>query len=127
MKKIFLTILILVCFCVTVEAKTYVLRDQLTGEPQGAASISDKAINDWAINYILEIPDNPEDFRGKRGYEMKFENGKTRLATQSEIDTYLAQQEQEQQNAVNAKKKQEFLDWLEDEDIKTKIKDIKNL
>lgn len=62
-----------------------------------------------------------ESFRGKHGNEIKFENGKTRLATKQEIDDYNAQQEQ----LTSARKKQDALDTL---GITTKdIEKIKNL
>ena len=49
-----------------------------------------------------------------------------RLATEQEIADYLALKEQERQQAIEAKEKQKFLDWLEDEDVETKIKEIKD-
>lgn len=102
------------------EAKTYVLRDKLTGEPAGTASIADKYINDWAKDYILT--DEGEEFRGKHGWEMKYENGNVRHATKAEKDAYKAQKEAEQE----ARKIQEFLAYFENEEIKDKIKEIKN-
>ena len=103
------------------EAKTYVLRSKTTGEPQGTASISDEAISDWAEKFIIVEADS--SYRGKHKYEIKYENGELRHATQEEIDTYLQEKEQEQEDAIDAKKKQEFLDLLEDIDIIDKIKD----
>ena len=123
MKTILLVILI-VSFCLTANAKTYVLRDKLTGSPVGVASISEKHISDWAKKFILTEAD--ETYKGKQSYEMKYESGKLRHATTQEISDYLTAQEQEQQNIISAKEKKKFLKWLEDDDVKTKIKNIKN-
>ena len=121
MKKMTLIVIIFCLLCLTAEAKTCVLRDKLTGEPVGTASISDEAISDWAKNFILVEAD--ESYCGKHGHEIKYENGELRHATAQEISNYLAQQEQEQENAIKAKKKQELLDLLEDIDVIDKIKD----
>ena len=116
--------LITIFLSMDASAKIYCLFDKETGEGHGATSIREDYVPDWAKKFILKEAD--KSYKGKKGYEIKMESGKLRHATQEEIDFYLAQKEQEQQNAINAKKKQEFLEWLSDEDVKTKIKDIKN-
>ena len=123
--KTFLITLLIAGFCLTASADVYCLFDKNTGEGKGTVSIKEDYVSDWAKNFILKkAPDN--SYKGKKGHEIKLEGGKLRLATEQEISDFLAAQEQEQQNVINAKEKQKFLDWLDDEDIKTKIKDIKN-
>lgn len=109
--------------CLTANAKTYVLLDKLTDAPKGTASIADSDISDWSKKSTLIEAD--ESYRGKQPYEVKYENGKLRHATTQEISDYLAQQEQEQETMIKAKKKQELLSLLDDADIKTKVKNIK--
>lgn len=122
--KTVLAILMIFSLCTLAQAKVYVTLDNLTGEPTGSASISDKAVADWAKNFILIEAD--KTYQGKNGYEIKYDNETLRHATQIEIDTYLQQQEQNQQNIENEKNKQILLDLLDNESVKTKIKDIKN-
>ncbi len=70
---------------------TYVTLDKNTKEPQGFASIHYKDIKDWEERFdLVEVDDS---YRSKQGYEIKYENGKVRLATQQEIDAYKQQQE----------------------------------
>lgn len=121
MKKIILVIAI--CFMAQLSfAATYALFDKETGECRGTASINEDYVADWAKNYILKEADS--SYQGKQGYEVKLEGGKLKHATKGEIDAYIAAQEQASQDAVNAKRKQELLDLLNDEDVGIKIKDI---
>lgn len=73
------------------EAKIYVALDKSTGEAKRFVDIDEKVIGDWAKNFIMIEAD--ESYRGKEGYEIKFENQKLRFATQIEIDTYKQAQE----------------------------------
>ena len=104
-----------------VQAKIYAVRDKLTGEPRGITSISDTYVNDWAKDFILTEVD--ESYQGKQHYELRYEGGAMRKATQQEIDVYKAQKETDKEAILI----QKFLDKLDDDDIKQKIKDIKNL
>ena len=123
MKIILLSILI-VSFCLTANAKTYVLRDKLTGKPTGTASISDKNIKNWAEDFILM--EASKEYRGKQSHEIKYENGELRLATQEEIDDYLLQKQQESDDLQKAKDIEKLIELLNEKDIKDKIKDIKD-
>ncbi len=126
MKKILLATALIFLFNQLALAELYVAFDRETGEIKGVTSVSEEHVLDWTKKCILRKPDNPEEFRGKHRWEIRYEDGKLRLATEQEIADYLALREQEQQQAVEAKEKQKFLDWLEDEDVETKIKEIKD-
>lgn len=117
MKRGILVMILLISFCLTANAKTYVLRDKLTGEPKGTVSISDKHINDWAKDYILM--EASKEYRGKQSHEIKYENGELRLATEQEINDYL-------DSIKPPTEKEMLLGMLEDEDVQTKIKEIKD-
>ena len=121
MKKIIFVIV----FCLIAQlsfAKTYVLLDKLTGEVKGTASISDDHIADWAKNFIIR--EGGEEYRGKKHYEIKFEDGKVRHATQQEIADYLTEKELEKQQTQEAIEIEKLLKLLDNESVKTKIKDI---
>jgi len=114
MKKALIALLVIVCFCLTAEAKLYVTLHKITGKPQGTVSIADEIVADWAENFILVEAD--ESYRGKQGYKIKYETEILRHATQEEIDAYL--------DSIKPKtKKEQFLEMLNDEDIVNKIKD----
>ena len=66
----------------------YVLLDKETDAPLGAVDISSAELSNYQSKYTI-IEAN-ETFRGKLSYEIKYENEEIRLATQQEIDTYLA-------------------------------------
>lgn len=119
MKKILLALLVIVCFCLTAEAKTYVTLHKTTGEPQGVSSIADENVADWAENFILIEAD--ESYRGKHGWEIKYKNQKLYHATKIEKDAYKAQKKQEQ----DVRKKADALETigLDESDIQ-KIKNI---
>ena len=121
--KIILSVILIVSFCLTANADPYVTINKTTGEPAGFANISSKAVADWAKKHILVEAD--ESYRGKHGWEIKYENGNLRHATEQEIANYHAQKEQEAEQAAAARKKQDLSNLLDDEDIKTKIKNIK--
>ena len=115
--KIFLAILLIVSFSYISHADIYAVFDKESGECKGVNDIKEDYVPDWAKNYILKIAD--ESYRGKPHYEVKLENGNLRLATQQEIDDYL-------DSVKPPTEKEKLLTLLEDEDIKTKIKNIKN-
>ena len=125
MKKLILISILLVFVSSWVFADVFALFDSETGEGKGVVSIKEDYVSDWAKNFILKKAD--ETYKGKKGHEIILEQGKLRHATEQEISDYLAAQEQEQQNTISAKEKEKFLKWLEDDDVKTKIKNIKNL
>lgn len=97
----------------------YVCLDKITKEPKGITSVREENLSDWEKDFIMIEAD--ESYRGKQGYEIKYENGKLRFATQQEIEDVLAQRKQEQEQIVQTRKKQEFLELLDDVDIKNKI------
>lgn len=124
MKKIILVITI--CFIAQVGfADIYAVFDKETGKSLGVSDIQEKALLDWSQKHVIRKVG--KEFRGKQSYEIKYQNGKVRLATKKEVSDYLAQKEQEKQTAIDAKKKQEFLKWLDDVDVKTKVKNIKSV
>lgn len=125
MKKVLFVLIVAMLCCQLANAEVYALFNKETGEGHGTVSINENYVADWAQKYILKLAG--EEYRGKKGYEVKLEGGVLRLATQQEIDDYLAAQEQAQEDATFAKEKAKFLGWLDDEDVKTKVKDIKNL
>ncbi len=118
MKTILLSLLI-VGFCLTANADYYVFFDKETGECLGVSSISQDTVIEKAKQYILKQGD--ETYRGKQGYEIKFENGKLRHATKAEKDTYKAEKKAEQ----DTKRKADALELigLTEDDI-AKIKNI---
>ena|SRR3990167_10938447 len=83
------------------EAKVYVVVDKDTGILKGTVEISDEAISEWTKKYTVK--EAGEDFRGKHPHEIKIENGKTRHATNEEIDTYNQQTENETKSARKKK------------------------
>lgn len=116
--KIILFVILITSFYLTANADIYVCLSKTDGSPQGVVDIRPEALPDWAENFIM-IPAD-ESYRGKQSYEIKYKNQKLRHATQAEIDDYL--------NSIKPKtEKEKFLEMLEDKDIKTKIKEIKNL
>ena len=115
--KIFLAILIITGFAHIAQADMYAVFDKETGECRGAVDIKEDYVPDWAKKFILKQAD--ESYRGKQHYEVKLENGSLRLATQQEIDDHL-------DSIKPPTEKEKLLALLEDEDIKTKIKNIKN-
>lgn len=119
MKKTIFTILILVFMVTLAEAKIYVCLDKTTGEARGTVDINEKAIGDWAKQFIMIESD--EDYRGKKGFEIKFEGQKLRQATKKEIDDY----NKTQADIVNEAQKKKALETLglTEADI-TKIKAI---
>ena len=126
MKKVLLGLVtILVVFSSSlVFAGNYVVFDKQTGELMGTASVSDKHLLEWTQKNILIEVDNT--YKGKQSYEIKYEDGKVRHATEQEVTDYKALQVQEKQAIVDAKEKAKFLKWLDDEDVKNKVKGIKN-
>jgi hypothetical protein len=81
MRYLFLAVLIFtanVCF-----GQMYVAIDKETGEVKGTVDVRPENIGGWAKIYIMKMVD--ESYRGKKGYEIKFEGGKLRPATPSEI------------------------------------------
>jgi len=95
-----------------------------TGDIKGTASIADEDILDWTKKNVLKKAD--DSYRGKESYEIKYEDGKVRHATEQEVTDYKALQVQDKQAIVDAKEKAKFLKWLDDEDVKNKVKGIKN-
>lgn len=76
----------------------YVSRDKTTGKPQGTAEIDDpKVLADWRQKLIMEKVD--DSFRGKNSFEIVFENGKSRHATQQEIDAHWQKHDQDKKVA----------------------------
>ncbi len=118
MKKIILLTLLIVfsVFC-GANAKTYVVFDKTTGEIKGVASLSEELFLERSKIEILREAD--QSYRGKHGYEIKYENSELRHATQQEIDDYL-------DSIRPPTEKEEFLEMLKDKDIKTEIKAIKD-
>jgi len=100
----------------------YVCIDKNTMEPKGFTRVSKENLSEWEKDSIMIEVD--ESYADKQSYEIKYENGKVRLATQEEIDDYLTQEEQEQKQVVQMRRKQEFLEMLSDTDIKNKISTI---
>lgn len=94
----------------------YVTLDKVTKEPTGVVNILPKALPEWEAKFDLIEVD--ESYRGKHGYELKYENNQIRFATQQEIDDYL--------DSIKPKtEKEKFLDMLKDPDVKAEIKKIK--
>ena len=126
MKKVLLgliTILVVSSSSVVV-ADIYVVFNRETGDIKGTASIADEDILDWTKKNVLKKAD--DSYRGKESYEIKYEDGKVRHSTEQEVTDYKALQVQDKQAIVDAKEKAKFLKWLDDEDVKNKVKGIKN-
>ncbi len=120
MKQIFLIFTICV-ISVTVNADTYCLFDKATDKPLGTVSIADENLLDWEKNYTIRKPKNPEEFRGKHHWEIKYDGGKIRHATKAEKDAYKAEKKIEN-DAISKASVLENL-GLTEEDI-SKIKNI---
>lgn len=104
------------------EAKIYVALDKSDGTVKGTVDIDEKTIGDWAKQFVMI--EAGEDYRGKDGFELKFEGQKLRKATKKEIDDY--NDEQAAKLKINQKKKAlEILDITEAdlEKIKDSIKE----
>lgn len=72
----------------------YICLDKITNEPKGTVIIENPEVKkEWDKTHMLVEAE--EEFAGKQPYEMKYENGKARLATQAEIDIYTAAKNQE--------------------------------
>ena len=70
-------------------ASLYVALDG--NDPKGVTSVKDKYLSDWEKDYtMIKVG---EEYRGKNGYEIKYDGSKLRLATQQEIDNHLNQVE----------------------------------
>lgn len=123
MKKILLVVVVMCMFMQVASADLYVTFSRETGEIMGTASISDEGVLEWTKKHILKKAD--ESYRGKQPYEIKYEDGVLRLATQEEIDTYKTDIKAEKDQVINDKEKEKFLKWLDNVDVKTKIKNIK--
>ena len=91
MKKLLFVIGLLLIASIA-EAKIYVCLSKTDGTPQGAVDINETAIADWAKKFTMIEAD--ESYRGKQGYEMKYQGQKLRHATEQEISDYKQTQEQ---------------------------------
>ena len=101
MKTIY--VLILVFVCSVSFADNYVVLEG--NKVRGTARVKDNHLPTWEKDFTMIKTDK---FVGKHSWEIKYENGKLRPATQQEIDDYFALKEAEKQN----KKKQAALDAL---------------
>ncbi len=61
----------------------YVAIDKESGQVNGTVEVLPENIGEWAKDFTMKEAD--ESFRGKNGYEIKFEKGKLRPATKEEI------------------------------------------
>lgn len=86
MRKIIILIFSVLMLTSYAEAKMYVCLDRSTGEPVGTVDIREQAIGDWSKQLIMIEAD--EAYRGKQGFEIRFEGQKLRKATDNEISSY---------------------------------------
>lgn len=71
----------------------YAIVDKNTNEPLGTLEICSDEIEDYSKNYkIFEVD---KSFRGKFGYEIKYEDDTVRLATEEEKQNYLSSRDSE--------------------------------
>lgn len=125
----------------------YACIDKITNKPIGM--IRANSIEKLEERYIV-VKVN-ESFGVRQHYEIKYEDGKVRAATQQEIDDFLAQQEMEAEIVIRAKTREttlkalavteqqleditnpvdpkvQILSLLQDEEVKTVIKEIKTV
>jgi len=122
MKKVLFVMIMILFVAGLAEAKIYVALDKSDGTVKGTVDIDEKTIGDWAKQFVMI--EAGEDYRGKDGFELKFEGQKLRKATKKEIDDY--NDEQAAKLKINQKKKAlEILDITEAdlEKIKDSIKE----
>lgn len=84
----------------------YVAIDKETGQVVGSTDVQPESIGEWNKTYTMKKTD--ESFRGKQGFEIKFENKKLRLATEKEIEDYL----KEKEKAARVNKRKQLLEDL---------------
>ena len=116
--KVTLLILLFTMLLGTAYADLYVPIEN--NEPLGVVSVRDESLPLWEARYLMKKVG--EEYRGKQKYEIKYDGGLIREATQTEIDAHLWTVEQERESIEILK----WLDKLEDPTIKEKIKKIKN-
>lgn len=76
--------------------------------PKGVTSVKDEYLKDWEKDYtMIKVS---EEYRGKHGWEIKYDGVKVRLATQQERDDYLNQQEVDTRTDYLTKLKQDIVD-----------------
>ena len=82
----YVIIMAILGICSFAWADIYVVIDEQTNEVRGTADVRPDYIGNWEKNYTMIKGD--EIYRGKQPYEIKYEDGKLRFATQQEIDEY---------------------------------------
>lgn len=85
----------------------YACLDKNTNEPQGVVYVAQEDLADWEKKHIMKPVSDA--FRGKQPHEMKVSGSEVKLKAQAEVDAYLQQQEQNQENTKLLKLKQDMI------------------